>query len=84
MSLIGRLLGRSAERSDVDDRYARAMTLTDEVTTRMREAAASTDVARAVMADIWSQNHNVPFLTTVVEAVQEMKSGLEQKPSDLR
>lgn len=78
-SLLGRLF-RSAP--DEDDSYARAMTVSGELLTRMREASESTDAARGVMADIWAQNHNVPFMTTVLEAVQEAKAPLEQKPTD--
>ena len=57
--------------------YAEVMQESDDLLKRMRETSNSTDAARAVMADIWSQNHNVPFLTTVYESVQEAKSGPE-------
>lgn len=63
-----------------DAAYAAAMVESDELLKRLRDSASSTDVARAVMADVWAQRRNIPFLTTVHEAVQEMKSGLEQKP----
>ena len=57
--------------------YAKAMHESDDLLKKMREASKSTDAARAIMADVWSQNHNVPFLTTVYESVQEAKSGPE-------
>lgn len=75
-SILGRLFGR---RPAPDDSYARAMIISGDLLTRMREASESTDAARAVMADVWAQNNNVPFLTTVYEAAQEAKSSIEQK-----
>ena len=85
-SLLGKIFGGPAEapvpcRGDMA--YAAAMMETDEVLKHMRESAESTDAARAVMADVWAQNRNIPFLTTVIEAVEEAKSPLEQRPDDL-
>ncbi len=80
MNLFGRLLGRGREPSAADGRYLHAMSLTEEVTVKMRETAASNDPVRALMADLWAQHHNVPFMTTVYEAVQEMKSATDQRP----
>lgn len=78
-SILGRLFGyRPVE----DDTYARAIAVSSDLLARMRAASRSSDPARAVMADLWYQRHNVPFLTTVHEAVQEAKSPLEQKPED--
>lgn len=62
--------------------YDRAMEASDDLLTKMREASGSTDVARAVMADLWHQRNNVPFMATMVEAVAEMKAPLEQRPTD--
>jgi hypothetical protein len=63
-----------------DAAYREAMKVSGDLIRRMRETSNSTDAARAIMADIWHQNHNIPFLTTVYEAVQEAKSGEDQKP----
>lgn len=79
MSFFGKLFG--GPRQD-DDSYARAMIVSQDLLARMRESSKSSDPARAVMADLWHQRHNVPFLTTVVEAVQEAKSGIEQRSTD--
>lgn len=65
-----------------DAAYEAAMCASAELLERMREASGSNDPARAVMADIWAQNRNMPFLTAVVETVEEMKSSIEQKPTD--
>lgn len=80
--LLAKLFSSRAEErapSKGDVAYEAAMNESDDLLRQMREASRSSDAARAVMADIWAQHHNVPFMTTVVEAVQEMKSGLEQK-----
>lgn len=85
-SILSRIFGGHADApvpNKGDMAYAAAMVESDELLRRLRESADSTDAARAVMADIWAQNYNVPFLTTVTEAVQEMKSPIEQRPSDL-
>lgn len=77
--LFRRLFGESS----ATPAYDRAMSVSDDLLSKMQDySARSTDAARAVMADIWAQNRNVPFMTTVVEAVEEAKSPLEQKPSD--
>lgn len=85
-SILGRIFGGNAEGVPAPSRgdmaYAQAMNESYELLKRMRETSRSTDAARAVMADIWAQNHNVPFMTTIVETVQEMKSGIEQNPED--
>jgi hypothetical protein len=83
-SILGRIFGRKPAMPPAlmpgDVAFSKAMTETRKLREKMRECSASTDVARALMADIWFQNHNVPFLTTVYEGVQEMKSGTDQKP----
>lgn len=85
-SILGRIFGGHAEApapNRGDMAYAAAMVESEELLKMLRDSSDSTDAARAVMADIWAQSHNVPFLTTVVETVQEMKSPLEQRPGDL-
>lgn len=75
-------LGMAHQAKPVEVKYRKAMAVSEDLLTRMREASRSTDAARAVMADIWLQNHNVPFLTTVYESVQEAKSPTSQRPED--
>lgn len=55
--------------------YVNAINESSDLLRRMREHSQSTDAARAIMADVWAQNHNIPFLTTVYETVQELNSG---------
>lgn len=54
--------------------YHQAMGESGDLIKRMREHSISNDPARAVMADIWAQNRNIPFLTAVYETVREMKA----------
>jgi hypothetical protein len=56
-----------------------ALKVSNDLIARMREYSASNDPARALLADIWAQRHNVPFMTTMYESAQEMNSPLLQK-----
>jgi hypothetical protein len=78
MSILGRIFGLRAPGAG-DIAYDRAMNESADLLNQMREHSCSTDAARAVMADVWAQNHNIPFVTTVYQVVQEMKSGIEQQ-----
>ena len=65
----------SSTRTRGDIAYDRAMKASSDLLVRIRESGREMDVARSVMADIWSQAENTPFMTTVYEAVQEAKTG---------
>jgi len=65
-----------------DAAYGEAMRSSNELLAYMRDASKSTDAARAIMADVWAQSHNIPFLTTVYESVREMKDAVTQRPED--
>jgi hypothetical protein len=84
-SILGRIFGNTPSPPPLpgagEQVYQQAMTESRALREKMRECSSSTDAVRAVMADIWAQNNNVPFLVTVFEAVQEVKSGTDQKPS---
>lgn len=66
-----------ASRTRGDVAYQRAMDASADLLFRIREAGREADVARVVIADIWAQASNIPFMTTVYEAVQEAKAGPE-------
>lgn len=66
-----------ANRTKGDIAYEKAMDASADLLFRIKEAGREADVARSLMADIWTQAQNVPFLTTVYQAVQEAKSGPE-------
>lgn len=44
---------------------------------RMREYSNSDDPARALMADIWLQRHNVPYITTMYESRAELNAATQ-------
>lgn len=71
------------QRSETESKYATAMKISDELRERMRSYSEGADPAKGVLADIWSQRHNVPFMTTVVEAVAEAGAAIKQRPEDL-
>jgi hypothetical protein len=85
-SLLGKIFGseQSAPRAPMrgDIAYAEAMSQSDELIRKMQDASNSNDPVRAVMADLFLQRHNVPFMVTIVETVEEMTSGIKQKPTD--
>lgn len=60
--------------------YSRAMAESEDIMRRMRESSNSTDAARAIMADVWAQKNNIPFMVTIYEANEEMKAAVDQKP----
>lgn len=61
------------------DTYDAAMQASNDLLQKIRESRAS--IARSIAADIWRHANNMPFMATVYESVQEMKSGTEQKPT---
>lgn len=56
-----------------DAAYDKAVGASDDLIQRMRDSAPTTAAVRAVVTDVWAGHRNIPFLTTVYEAVQEMK-----------
>lgn len=50
------------------------MAESDDLIEHMRQASQSKDAVRSVMADIWQQHHNIPFMVSVFETVREMKA----------
>jgi len=84
MQAFRRVLGPSPP-SRGSAAYDTAMRISDELIEKMERASQSKDVVPAMMADIWLQRHNVPFVTTVYESVQEMKAATAaQKPDEDR
>lgn len=83
-SILGRIWSRrpaaAAAVAAEPSPYEHAMAVSNELIERMRAYSNGRDAARGIMADVWAQNHNVPFLTTVHEAVEEAKSPLAQDP----
>lgn len=77
MNLFNWVRGRTTRASstnggDISDaKFHRAMELADEVTTKMRERAASPDPFRALMADLFLQHHDIALVADAFEAAQE-------------
>lgn len=80
-SLLARIFGYNGH-SNGDGAYDKAMHVSDDLIARMRDASESSDPARAVMADIWAQRNNVPYITTTYQAVQELNAALYQDPDE--
>jgi hypothetical protein len=78
-SILGRIFGSNKSPPPLpgpgEVAFEKVMSESRALRARMRAASQSTDAARAIMADIWAQNHNVPFMTTIFQAVAEVKSG---------
>jgi hypothetical protein len=72
MGLLSRILF-PRRRGNSDVAYKQAMGVSSDLINRMREYSNSNDAARAVMADIWAQHNNIPFMTSVYQTVEEMK-----------
>lgn len=60
-------------RSKAEEKYARAMILTNEVEQKMRERSASPDPIRALLADMWLQHHDTALVADAYEAAQESR-----------
>jgi hypothetical protein len=73
MGWLDRIISPGRGRTASSIAYQQAMGVSDDLIRKMREHSGSNDAARAVMADIWAQRHNIPFLTSAYETVQEMK-----------
>jgi hypothetical protein len=83
MRFFDRILSPRRTRGASDIAYEQAMGVSADLIQKMQEYSGSNDAARAVMADIWAQRHNVPFMTSTYETVREMKAAttdLKQSP----
>lgn len=77
-SILGRIFpdrGGAPAPTRGDQAYAEAMNESDDLRKRLQEAGNS--AAGTIVTDVWAHRRNMPFLTTVHEAVQEAKSGPE-------
>jgi len=62
-----------------DDKYKLAMQESDELLAGIREAEQAPDPISAMMRTLWAHRGNIPFATTMHEAIEEMRSPLEQR-----
>lgn len=71
MNIFGNLFDRRQSPGDVA--FNKATRANTELISHMREASGSKDAVRALMADIWFQHHNIPYMTAVYQTAREMK-----------
>ena len=76
MTFLDRLFGARHSCKHGSETAKHALAISSDLIKQMQERSQSHDAARAVMADIWAQRHNIPYLTTVYEANEEMQSGM--------
>ena len=80
MASLARFFFHNTKEKSAGSTAAReAIAVSGELIKQMQEKSRSNDPARALMADVWAQRHNVPYVTTMYEANQEMKSGLADR-----
>jgi hypothetical protein len=68
---------RGVDTSPGSQAATEALAVSGSLLSHMRKASDARDPARALMADIWAQRHNVPFMTTMYEAYQEVLTPIE-------
>lgn len=63
--------------STATPKFEAALRESDDLIRRFKEAADDPHPIRAMMADLWMQRHNVPFMATVYEAQREVQSAAQ-------
>lgn len=85
-SLLGRIFNHRPVTTSApmrgDIAYAEVMRKSDDLLHRVNSSPPPSPSVVAVIVDIWSQRRNIPFLTTVVEAVEEGSAAIKQRPDD--
>lgn len=64
--------------------FEKAMQTSGELIGRFEQASGAPDPIRAMFADMWLERHNVPYVTTLFEAHQEMLLPLRQRSGQTR
>lgn len=52
--------------------YWQAVRVSDDLLNHLRNPAAADEPSRSLFVVLWEKRHNIPFLTSVYETVQEM------------
>lgn len=78
MTLFERLraLLSNGEAYKPDPAYSKAIEMSNDLIDKMRKNQDAKNPVTALMADIWMQRHNIPYMTTVYEAVQEVDAAV--------
>jgi hypothetical protein len=53
----------------------KAIDMADNLTNEIKNLNGNTHTIKAMISDIWHYRENTPFVTTVYEAIQEVKPG---------
>jgi hypothetical protein len=72
MGFMSRLFTAPRRRDPSDIAYQKAMEISDDLITRMRDSTIAGDINRSLLTTLLAHRHNIPFLTSVYETVQEM------------
>lgn len=80
-SILGRIFGtKNGNGAEVSrDSVDRAIEASDELIGRMRAAAAEEPPVQQMVAELFDQQHNAPYILTVFEAHQEMNAAVRQR-----
>jgi hypothetical protein len=71
--------GKGASPDRASDLYHKAISETDHFIEQLREESGQSEPVRELVADIWQYRRNVPVITTLYEANQEMMSAVKQR-----
>ncbi len=77
MTFLTRLFAPRPETTSGSAAAKEALAVSSDLIRQMQERSQSSDAVRALLADIWAQRHNVPYVTTVFEANREMKAATD-------
>ena len=79
-SLLAKIFRRGAEtHNQADELYHKARAEADEFIDRLKELSAADEPVCQLFADLWQFRKNVPVVTTMYEAHQEMMSAVKQR-----
>jgi hypothetical protein len=61
------------QKKSADQLADEAIEMADSLTNHIRNLNGNTHTVKAMISDIWHYRENTPFVTTVYEAIQEVK-----------
>lgn len=79
MAFLNRIFAPSRPASSGSSAAKAAMSVSSDLIHRMQDASASNDPVRALMADVWAQRQNMPYITTLYESNEEMQAALSSR-----
>lgn len=67
------LFPKRAKNNHASNQADSAIALADKLVTEIRSMNGNTHTVKEMISDIWAHRENTPFVTTVYEAIQEVK-----------